>query len=569
MRYRIVYEDEPFPLKCGVHTDKTVIVKYLDEDSKIIDEKRYGYLEKQDIINIKNTDSSFILQELFLEDFNIHEYRSLFEWEDYRTISSFHIEKCFFQGDLILDNMVFGEGGFSLAHCSFGNGKIDFHKTVFLSETVNFSGIKMGTGEKIFSSTKFHGKIVHFFSTDFGNGDVNFKCSNFENAHLNFSGAIFGEGIVEFDFTVFGVGGVDFSGSDFGKGGVSFRNTNFHNGEVIFFGSSFSDGKISFSDTSFGNGNIDFSFCQLKNCTMHFKYAKTGLGKFNMNNIKMEEGYILFKSVRFRNRSIYFLDSVISNLNFLNCLFVEHVVMGLEKCDKLTVENCIVEKTFDMIPTNKKEKNVGCINFINTKNLGHIYLDWIMNDVKTMIYAQGDDTSYIDKANQFRMLKENFHEIGQYNDEDYAYLEFRRCLSLSEYYGEDITYHKKNNIKLLRRKIEFLIKWFFLDFIGHYATNPFRILGTMIMTIGGFAFFYTLPFVILNGDKKYIDKELFPYASKLINALYHSLATMFTIGYGDINPGNIQAMIISGVQGFAGVFLMSYFTVAFVRKILR
>lgn len=51
-------------------------------------------------------------------------------------------------------------------------------------------------------------------------------------------------------------------------------------------------------------------------------------------------------------------------------------------------------------------------------------------------------------------------------------------------------------------------------------------------------------------------------------AFYHSAITFLTIGYGDHYPyGSIRWM--SGLEGFIGLFLMSYFTVDIVRKILR
>ncbi len=49
---------------------------------------------------------------------------------------------------------------------------------------------------------------------------------------------------------------------------------------------------------------------------------------------------------------------------------------------------------------------------------------------------------------------------------------------------------------------------------------------------------------------------------------YHSAITFLTIGYGDYYPAGISR-VISIVEGWSGLFLMSYFTVAFVRKILR
>jgi hypothetical protein len=56
--------------------------------------------------------------------------------------------------------------------------------------------------------------------------------------------------------------------------------------------------------------------------------------------------------------------------------------------------------------------------------------------------------------------------------------------------------------------------------------------------------------------------------SAFLQSFYHSAITFFTIGYGDVYPVGVSR-IISGIEGFMGVFMMSYFTVAFVRKVLR
>jgi hypothetical protein len=54
----------------------------------------------------------------------------------------------------------------------------------------------------------------------------------------------------------------------------------------------------------------------------------------------------------------------------------------------------------------------------------------------------------------------------------------------------------------------------------------------------------------------------------MARAFYHSAITFLTIGYGDHYPyGSIRW--VSSMEGFFGLFLMSYFTVAFVRKVLR
>jgi len=52
------------------------------------------------------------------------------------------------------------------------------------------------------------------------------------------------------------------------------------------------------------------------------------------------------------------------------------------------------------------------------------------------------------------------------------------------------------------------------------------------------------------------------------NSIYYSAITFFTVGYGDYFASGLVKLVAT-LEGFSGVFLMSYFTVAFVRKILR
>ena len=90
------------------------------------------------------------------------------------------------------------------------------------------------------------------------------------------------------------------------------------------------------------------------------------------------------------------------------------------------------------------------------------------------------------------------------------------------------------------------------DYLRALVGPEFRpILGMVAITVGTGTLFYR-----------------FVEGWSLVNALYFSVVTLATIGYGDFAPDGF-ARIIAGTEGFMGVFMMSYFTVAFVRKILR
>jgi hypothetical protein len=103
------------------------------------------------------------------------------------------------------------------------------------------------------------------------------------------------------------------------------------------------------------------------------------------------------------------------------------------------------------------------------------------------------------------------------------------------------------------------------DAAGQYATNPVRVLISMLVSYIFFCLLYLLLMLTTNSDiLASVDDQL----SVVARALYHSAITFLTIGYGDHYPSGIIRWV-SALEGFVGLFLMSYFTVAFVRKILR
>lgn len=565
MKYQVEIKDIPFELENGILLDKTAIVTIFDENQDgSSNELWYGYADENILYSLGEQWTEF--KTLYFKDFSIRDYRKILRMENSYTVYAFLADKCFFDGESDFSMMIYGEGGFAISHSYFSNGTVNFQESTFLSETASFGANTYGDGDKDFSATKFYGNDVQFFSSKFNNGDLNFKCSHFEKAKLIFSGSSFGKGNVNFDFSRFSPKGVDFSGVDFYIGETSFRHANFNEGIALFLGSRFKEGKVSFSEAVFGDKDVDFSYCNFEDCQVHFKYTKIGQGNLNMSKISHINGSMLFKGVQFRCKSSQFLESRIHSLTFLNSNFSEHVNLQLSQCDELIIKNCIIEKTFDLISSEENKLDIRTMNLINTKNLGRIYIDWVLNDVKSMIYSQKDTSEYLDKANQFRLLKENFHEIGHYDDEDLSYVEFKRCQSLSQIRGEDLPKQKKNWLRMIPRYLAFPIKWFIFDFIGNYATKPMRILGALLINISVFSGIYTLPFIKLGGTKHFYNNV---YVNRFANGLYHSIQSTLTVGYGDVNPNNLITLLISGLESFIGVFLMSYFTAAFVRKLLR
>jgi hypothetical protein len=174
------------------------------------------------------------------------------------------------------------------------------------------------------------------------------------------------------------------------------------------------------------------------------------------------------------------------------------------------------------------------------------------------------------QAKQFNFLKVNYNRNGEYEYEDQAYVEYRRCL------------------RKMKNPIVRGLEWVFLDLISCYCTKPFHVFWAAIITICAFSvIFYLstiLPFipkaitfspnmVIQVSDSATSAPEIIIQTTSNYEGLggcfYHSLITFFTIGYGDSRPLGLLGLILTGLEGFIGVFLMSLFTVSFVRKALR
>ncbi len=65
------------------------------------------------------------------------------------------------------------------------------------------------------------------------------------------------------------------------------------------------------------------------------------------------------------------------------------------------------------------------------KNFGQIRIAWSWRNkkIKEMInnaILGKTYKNYIAKADRYRILKENFHNLGQYDEEDEAYVEFEK-----------------------------------------------------------------------------------------------------------------------------------------------
>ncbi|MCF6240026.1 MAG: potassium channel family protein [Bacteroidales bacterium] len=482
----------------------------------------------------------------------------------------------FGSGDVLFLNTEFNEGDVSFSGSEFGNGKVSFKIARFGKGRKDFSKIHFGTGDIIFEKVEFTDGDVNFRSThfgtgkveftrcEFGAGDISFISADFGQGDVSFAGTEFGNGKLSFKLANFGEGKLDFHYAHFGIGDVIFERTNFSGGNVDFRAVDFGTGKITFNRALFGDGEVIFEASELKKGRITFRRTLFGLGVFNFEMADFSNAELIIDDVNFGQGKVSFKQSKFGLLSLESSQMNNYFDLRVEECGKLDLSNTIVKDIIDIDSADYKT-NIKALDLSGIRLLGRIYIDWEQNNVKELIHQQ--NTNYLNKAEQFRVLKENYNLIGQYDYEDKAYVEFKR---LESDYIHEMGKTRKT-IPRLWSHITYFARWLIFDKVGKYATDPIRVL--MSMTVVFFAFSLIYIFIPEISASSQIISALFqegdPRDLGLIQkAFYHSAITFLTIGYGDYYPsGHIRWL--SGIEGFIGLFLMSYFTVAFVRKILR
>ena len=364
-------------------------------------------------------------------------------------------------------------------------------------------------------------------------GYIEFNNTVFKTDYTSFLGAIF-QGDVAFLAAAFigcslffGAtfkGDVRFIGADF-QGYADFREATFE-GAANFWGATF-EGAAYFEEATF-KGDADFrkvKFLLLNNFMGATFEGDADFGNVifspgNKLNLKVRGGGIIF----FKHT---FLENVFLDLDLDNGVLIVFTdsLLGNTKAQKKQIENHILQEK-------RKE------------------------------FSQAREV--------FLLLKNNFHSIGRYDDESWAF--------------------KKEKDMERKGSCHFntLHKWLwscFLNAIYGYGEKPERVIVSAIAIIIIFAFVFMNFGIDANPQldtipKCNILKELFlgvRYGDLLIrlkdisweqlkNCLYFSTVTFTTLGYGDFRPLEGWSRIFAGTEAFIGALMMALFVYTFARR---
>ncbi len=161
---------------------------------------------------------------------------------------------------------------------------------------------------------------------------------------------------------------------------------------------------------------------------------------------------------------------------------------------------------------------------------------------------------YLEQAEEvYRNLRRVLENEGLFEQAGYF---FRREMVMRRY---QMPYYS------VRRFISRMV-----DLFCGYGERPLRIMFFSVFLILGFAVAYFLNGVNDGGElvKFSSDLSFYENAENFFNALYFSVVTFTTLGFGDITPSG-WSRLFAGAEAFIGSFTLALFVVVFVKKMTR
>jgi hypothetical protein len=575
--YKVEIKNVKFIADDGRTCPKTAIVSFFGHDGEETGSELFGVIDSSDIYNSIKEGKTINLDNFYISEFSLAAYRRHNELEkkEYVTLHNFSAQNAFFDsksstdfsyakfsdGDVTFDGTHFAKGKVLFTAANFGDGNAVFSNTFFNDGNLDFAGAIFGNGDFLFKNAVIHDGIKDFQDIKFGHGDVNFANTEFNSGELLFINSQFGDGKFNFKVARITGGKVDFHYSVFGDCEVTFERAEFGNSRVDFRTVDFGSGRINFNRAIFGNGEVNFEGASCKSGKIQFKKAEMGAGLKSFNLMEMSNAEINFERTEFGDGDVTFNNSSFKALSLKSCHLDHYFDLRIARAELLDISDTIIRDIIDLEPYDFKI-NIGVIDMTGMRLIGKLYIDWKHNECEKVIISQ-TETTLRQKAEQFRTLKQNFSGTGKYDDEDKAYVLFKRFESLADL--KDAV--KEKRVASFWAYPAYAFRWLVFDKIGLYATSP----GRVLLSVLGFWIFFGLSYFLVetSGFGKTVSSVGNPdQLSVFLQSFYHSGITFFTIGYGDVYPMGLSR-ILSGFEGFMGVFMMSYFTVAFVRKVLR
>ena len=374
---------------------------------------------------------------------------------------------------------------------------IDFNKSQFKKD---FILRQCEVGTLVLAEAIFHGKC-NLKKTKVGRGKlqrIQFKGAvNAESScliHTSFYESVF-EQTVNFGYASF-IGDATFQGTEFRK------NSKWNSVKI--------DGAGTYIGTWWGE-KADFRQVNVSN-------------DLNFSGSTFESDLLLIGAV------------IGLNLNLDNCTF--HA--------KTDLSNIMSGRNISILNVNLADTQ--SFRFANTTTPG---LNIEGTTMEGHIYPENAG-EYARAAKEYAFLRTTFQKMNRFDEEDWAYYQFKRMQRKGTPLG-------LNPLNWIKRILEYL----FLDIGCGYGTKPFRTLGVVAALVFTFGVCYSALGSVGNADFGISNPKLHNF----LNAMNTSLIA-FSGGYGDLQISGISRLLAM-MEYMIGVIFMGLFVVSFSRKIIR
>ncbi|WP_297475473.1 pentapeptide repeat-containing protein [Thermococcus sp.] len=457
----------------------------------------------------------------------------------HRALTGATFNRAVFKGAVVFSNSKFRAGaefsGTQFSWADFSNAQFEGEDEKDVTTNFRDSVFEIGAD---FSNARFKGTTVFMYTKIHREAKFNkaeFKGS--ENAEVAFKGALlenaeFGDAKfytpAEFNSAdrITKIVSGNFVGCTFYQESRFYRVI--FKGQTTFARSTFKDG-VAFDGSDFGKVIFDFAVFEkgasFKNATFHRDAW--------FQEVEFKKA-VEFQAVEFKGK-ITFKGSVFEKV----AVFVNETLTLDEPTpkfhDELSFSNCDFRQGADFLGSLKEERNLSTLwDFFSSR----------FSKLSALIEG-------------LRIQRLSFEKEGKRDEADRMFVLEMRA-------------KRRARIKNARTKLEKLkahthnfIEWLLAGLPSEYGTNWVRLFLFSLLIIIGNAVPYALRSAYIEGFHQTSN-----YLVRFANALYYSLVTFTTLGYGDMHPtGWLKAL--SALEALTGAVFMALIVAVIARKWMR
>ena len=326
------------------------------------------------------------------------------------------------------------------------------------------------------------------------------------------------------------------------------RVANFQNVELV--GSNLSEcilTKANFKNSNLHGANLEgaeLSFVDFRNVFfMSANLSHASISEANLENAKLFGAVLVETTCSFSN---------LKNTDFRKSKIIKSF-LNEDNLQQADFRGAVLRKT-DLTSSDLKEAKFDKYTKLRKVRMYNCSLErsTLKNAVKNLdkIIIQERENRYEEGKQIYLLLKNYFKQEGVYDIS-------------GEYYYREKLMETKFNWKE-KKYLQWIGNMFF-NLVAGYGERPLRVLIWWVGIILGYSFIY----YFYNGIYIRMANNIASFNPKFLEALYFSIVTFTTLGFGDLAPKPGFFQLFASFEALLGAIFMAMFIFVFARKMIR